>query len=175
MGSPLPGSRFAVSDSASRSFVPSAVTTHHITAMGASFYWLRLSFRVRSASAPADHYADGAFHGVTSRPPRDISSKQRVVSSLPGLVTFTSTAFRTLSTSFATSDLADLFHSAATSRVSLQGFLPFIQLAVARRAGFALSSVHSCVPEDSCPSPPVRSSAALRALLRMKIRVATAR
>jgi hypothetical protein len=40
LGSSLPASQFVVSDSALRSFVPTAVITHHITAMDASSYWL---------------------------------------------------------------------------------------------------------------------------------------
>lgn len=46
---------------------------------------------------------------------------------LPSPSTFTSSVFPTLSTFFATRSLVDLFHSTATSRVSLQGFLPLTQ------------------------------------------------
>jgi len=46
------------------------------------------------------------------------------MSRLPRLPTFTSAAFLTLSTFFAIRSLVDLFHSTATSRVSLQGFYP---------------------------------------------------
>jgi len=46
------------------------------------------------------------------------------MSRLPSLPTFTSAAFLTLSTFFAVRSLVDLFHSTATSRVSLQGFYP---------------------------------------------------
>lgn len=91
------------------------------------------------------------------------------MSELPSSPTFTSSAFPTLSTFFATCRLVDLFHSTATSRVSLQGFLPLTQgqklvaptLPSRRFSQFAYKQL---------PTYSSSLCAALKALLRVRIR-----
>jgi hypothetical protein len=80
-------------------------------------------------SSPRQRYTDGAFHGVYLFP----SSRHQLpeaffyVTRIPLLATFTSLAFRTLSTFFASGRLVGLFQPTATSRVHLQGFFPLTQ------------------------------------------------
>jgi hypothetical protein len=90
---------------------------------------------------------------------------------LPHPTNFTSAAFLTLSTFFAFRSLVDLFHSTATSRVSLQGFLPLT---------LGMKLVAPPLPSRrfvklACMQLPAYSSllrAALKALLRVRIRTA---
>jgi len=120
-------------------------------------------------------YTDGAFHGVYLIPSsRHQSPAASCVSKLPSFDPFTSLAFRTLSTFFATCDLVSLFQPTATSRVHLQGFLPSTQptqLVAARLPSRRFADVaYKQLPiYASC------TGAALKALLRVEIRTVSLR
>lgn len=76
---------------------------------------------------PRRLYVDGSFLGVTSSLFATSANFSVIVSKFPHLKTFASLMFHTSSTLFAAFRLVDLFHSTATSRVSLQGFHPHLR------------------------------------------------
>jgi len=120
-------------------------------------------------------YTDGAFHGVYLTPSSRLQlPAASYVSKRPSFDPFTSLAFRTLSTFFATSDLVSLFQPTATSRVHLQGLLPPTQptqLVAARLPSRRFTDV----AYKQLPIYASFTGAALKALLRVGIRTVSLR
>jgi hypothetical protein len=96
-----------------------------------------------------------------------------VVSSIPSSKPFASLMFLTSSTLFAASDLVDLFHSTATCRICLQGFLPLTRLSKARRSQPFPLVVVPMSPKSSCPLSPAPPDPPSGLWSRARIRSAT--
>jgi hypothetical protein len=170
LGSSLPATQFPVSRSALRSFVPTAVQP---------FTLLRMIHPSTGFAPSSSPFCPGRRRPLRRRclpwglPPSLLATPTLksvlFMSRLPHPNNFTSSAFLTLSTFCAFPSLADLFHSAATSRVSLQGFFPLTQE--------MKLSLHLCplvgFSKLACKQLPTCSSylrAALKASLRVRIR-----
>jgi len=155
LGSSLPAMQFVISDSALRSFVPTVVCPsillqrdHPLTGLPSFSEFVRPwpSPALRRRSLPWGY----------NFPLRDINHKQRffMTPSLPSSTSFASLTFHTPSTLFAAHDLVDLFHSTATCRICLQGFLPLTRLPTARRCQPFPLVVSPMMPNSSCPLSP---------------------
>jgi hypothetical protein len=127
---------------------------------------LVVSASARSLSFP------GAFHGV-SVPLRDVDLASPLTDERPRLVYVPPTAFRTLSTGCSSLGLADLFRSAATSRISRWGCSP--DQAVPPRRWPLPSRRWRRVPIAGCPTTPVRVASTSGPSLQAGIRCAPAR